>query len=104
MKNVNYQVIDAREMAVGRVNDVTVVNEHFADASKMMLWLNRRNGFFSGVVGEAVTNRNALLFVQCVVAMLTMIGMAEVNLFGFVLCFGWLVCAAMLFSKEGGEA
>ena len=67
-------------------------------------WLNGRNEFFSGVVGEAVTNRKALLFVQCVVAMLTMIGMAEVNLFGFVLCFGWLVCAAVLFSKEGGEA
>ena len=66
-------------------------------------WLNGRNEFFSGVVGEAVTNRKALLFVQCVVAMLTMIGMAEVNLFGFVLCFGWLVCAAVLFSKEGGE-
>lgn len=66
-------------------------------------WLNGRNEFFSGVIGEAVTNRKALLFVQCVVAMLTMIGMAEVNLFGFVLCFGWLVCAAVLFSK-GGEA
>ena len=67
-------------------------------------WLNGRSEVFSGVVGEAVTNRKALLFVQCVVAMLTMIGMAEVNLFGFFLCFGWLVCAAVLFSKEGGEA
>ena len=67
-------------------------------------WLNGRNEFFSGVVGEAVTNRKALLFVQCVVSMLAMIGMAETNLFGFVLCFGWLVCAAVLFSKEGGEA
>ena len=66
-------------------------------------WLNGRNEFFSGVVGEAVTNRKVLLFVQCVVSMLAMIGMAEVNLFGFVLCFGWLVCAAVLFSK-GGEA
>ena len=103
MKNVNYQVIDANKMVVGRVNEVAGVNEHFADASKMMLWLNRRNGFFSGVVGEAVTNRKVLLFVQCVVSMLAMIGMAEVNLFGFVLCFGWLVCAAVLFSKEGGE-
>ena len=63
MKNVNYQVIDANKMVVGRVNEVAGVNGHFADASKMMLWLNRRNGFFSGVVGEAVTNRKVLLFV-----------------------------------------
>lgn len=93
------------------MKEVTTTSAHLMnEASKARVlealseWLNGRNEFFSGVVGEAVTNRKALLFVQCVVAMLTMIGMAEVNLFGFVLCFGWLVCAAVLFSKEGGEA
>ena len=65
-------------------------------------WLNRRNLFFSDVVGESVTNRKALLFVQCVVSLLAMIGMAETNLFGFLICFGWLSCAAILFAKEGG--
>ena len=65
-------------------------------------WLNRRNLFFSDVVGESVTNRKALLFVQCVVSILAMIGMAETNLFGFLICFGWLSCAAILFAKEGG--
>ena len=93
------------------MKEVTTTSAHLMnEASKARVlealseWLNGRNEFFSGVIGEAVTNRKALLFVQCVVAMLTMIGMAEVNLFGFVLCFGWLVCAAVLFSKEGGEA
>ena len=92
------------------MKEVTTTSAHLMnEASKaraleaLSEWLNGRNEFFSGVIGEAVTNRKALLFVQCVVAMLTMIGMAEVNLFGFVLCFGWLICAAMLFSKEGGE-
>lgn len=93
------------------MKEVTTTSAHLMnEASKargleaLIEWLNGRNEFFSGVIGEAVTNRKALLFVQCVVSMLAMIGMAEVNLFGFVLCFGWLVCAAVLFSKEGGKA
>lgn len=93
MKNVNYQVIDANKMVVGREN----VSENI-----ISMWLNRRNLFFSDVVGEIVTNRKALLFVQCVVSLLAMIGMAETNLFGFLICFGWLICAAILFAKEGG--
>lgn len=93
MKNVNYQFADRIDM-VSREN----VSENV-----ISMWLNRRNLFFSDVVGESVTNRKALLFVQCVVSLLAMIGMAETNLFGFLICFGWLCCAAILFAKEGGS-
>lgn len=93
MKNVNYQFADLHEM-VSREN----VSE-----SVISMWINRRNVFFSGVIGEDVTNRKVLLFVQCVVSTLAMIGMAEANLFGFIVCFGWLICSAILFAKEGGK-